>query len=585
MKLHWKKPTPDRVAATICGPLLALLGGGLMVLGKVFAWRLFWLWGLIGLLPGVIQTALLLPLAQLGEAPEGKGEKFLYRLKGFYCRSRRALLVLAAVAAAVGTLLLWRLPFGGEAKLGYYIPVIAAVVFVICVAVEKWCQHLASDTAAGAQLRGIASGFFMLRMASLSVIVASVLQLTGFFNADAIVSVLLALVAVYEALILGFSFTVRLLRKELETKPEVLCRLTGMGKDKNILSYLEENTGITMRSLWSLQLIKKLLPGAILGIVLLLWLSTCFVQIGPNQEAALFRLGKMRSDTLQPGLHMTLPWPIDRVEVYDTKTLGRVTIGYVSEGDQDNIWTEDHGGEEYLLLLGDGNEMVAINLEVQYRIDDLVSYIRSGAQPEAILQAQAYEIITARTIGTDLDTLLSTDREVFSESFREELIQRLKPYGTGLAVVDVVLESIHPPVNVADIYQELISAEIDAEYMLLNAQNTSYQHLKTAEKEKTQTISNALVEKYEKIAQAEAAVTEFMAAAGADAAYRSEYRFFKYLNALTQSYTGTKLVIVGEGVDSSRLVIGAMPAPIPEKEPEYYEEEEFEYEEEVGEVG
>jgi hypothetical protein len=76
-----------------------------------------------------------------------------------------------------------------------------------------------------------------------------------------------------------------------------------------------------------------------------------------------------------------------------------------------------------------------------------------------------------------------------------------------------------------------------------------------------------------------------MAAAGADAAYRSEYRFFKYLNALTQSYTGTKLVIVGEGVDSSRLVIGAMPAPIPEKEPEYYEEEEFEYEEEVGEVG
>lgn len=585
MNKKWKKPSADRLAALICAPLLALLGGGMMILGKIFAWRILWIWGLTGLLPGVIQTALLLPLAQLGEVPEGKWKKFLYRLRKAYCRSRRVLLVLAAVAAGIGIMLLWRLPFGGEAKLGYHIPVIAAVAFVICVAVEKWCQHLASDTAAGAQLRGIASGFFMLRMASLSVIVASVLQLTGFFNADAIVSVLLALVAVYEALILGFSFTVRLLRKELETKPEVLCRLTGMGKDKNILSYLEENTGITMRSLWSLQLIKKLLPGAILGIVLLLWLATCFVQIGPNQEGALFRLGKMQEATLKPGLHMTLPWPVDRVEVYDTKTLGRLTIGYVSEGDQDNIWTEDHGGEEYLLLLGDGNEMVAINLEIQYHIDDLISYIRSGSQPEAILQAQAYEIITARTIGTDLDALLSTDREVFSETFREELTQRLKPYGTGLAVVDVVLESIHPPVNVADIYQELISAEIDAEYMLLNAQNTSHQHIKAAEKEKTQTISNALVEKYERIAQAEAAVTEFMAAAGADAAYRSEYRFFKYLNALTQSYTGTKLVIVGEGVDSSRLVIGAMPAPIPEKEPEYYEEEEFEYEEEVGEVG
>ena len=582
MKLQWKKPAAEAVAGWVCAPLLVLLSGGLLLLGRLFAWRILWIWGLTGLLPGLIQTALLLPLLRTGEAPEtGKWKKFVYGLRSFYNRSRLWILLAVAFTAGIGTLLLWRLAPAGEAVLGYYIPVIAAVVFVICVAVEKWCEHVAGETADGARLRGIASGFFMVRITSLSVIVASVLRLTGFFDADAIVSVVLALVICYEALILGFSLTVRLLRKELDTKPEVLCRLTGMGKDKNILTYLEENTGITMRSLWSLQLIKKLLPGALLGTVLLLWLASCFVQIGPNQEGALFRLGKMRDTTLQPGLHMTLPWPFDRVDLYDTRCLGRVTIGYMSQGDQDNIWTKDHGGEEYLLLLGDGNEMVAINLEIQYRIDDLISYIRSGAQPEAILQAQAYEIVTARTIGTDLDTLLGTDREVFSQTFRQELTQRLAPYGTGLTVVDVVLESIHPPVNVADVYQELISAEIDAEYTLINAQNTSYQHLVSAMTEKTVTISDALVEKAEKIAQAQAAVTEFMAAAEADKAYRSEYRFFKYLNALTESYSGTKLIIVGEGVDSSKLVIGAMPAPTPEPEPEpEYEEEE--YEEETG---
>lgn len=583
MKQKMKKPSAEQVALWVCAPLLALLGGGLLLLGKVFAWRILWIWGLIGLLPGVIQMLLVvLPVLQKSEAPEtGKWKRFLWTVRDRYIRVRPIVLVSLSAVAAVGTLLLWRTPFGGEAKLGYYIPVIAAVVFVVCVAAEKWCQHMESDSAIGVQLQGIASGFFMLRMASLSVIATAVLRLTGLFNADAIVAVVLALVAVYETLILGFSLAVRLLRKELDTKPEVLCRLTGMGKDKNILSYLEENTGITMRSLWSLQLIKKLLPGALLGTVLLVWLASCFVQIGPNQEGALFRLGKMKEKTLQPGIHVTLPWPIDRVDVYDTRSLGKVTIGYVSQGDQDNIWTKDHGGEEYLLLLGDGNEMVAINLEVQYRINDLISYIRSGAEPEAILQAQAYEIVTERTIGTDLDTLLSTDREVFSETFREELTQRLESYNTGLAVVDVVLESIHPPVNVADVYQDLISAEIDAEYTLINAQNTAYQHLVSAQKEKTEVISNALVEKYEKVAQAQAAVTEFMAAAEADRNYRSEYRFFKYIKALTESYNGTKLIIVGEGVDSSKLVIGAMPAPTPEPEPEYYEEEE-EFEEETG---
>ena len=68
--LQWKKPSADQLAALICAPLLALLGGGLMVLGKVFAWRLFWLWGLIGLLPGVIQTVFLLPVLQAAQPPE-----------------------------------------------------------------------------------------------------------------------------------------------------------------------------------------------------------------------------------------------------------------------------------------------------------------------------------------------------------------------------------------------------------------------------------------------------------------------------------------------------------------------------------
>ena len=225
MKLQWKKPTSDRLAAWICAPLLALLGGGIMIFGKVFAWRIFWLWGLIGLLPGVIQTVFLLPVLQAAQPPEtGKLKKLLYKLRCGYIRARPVVLVLGALAAAVGTLLLWRLPFSGESKLGYYVPVIAAVVFVICIAAEKWCQHVAADTAAGAQLRGIASGFFMLRMASFSVIAASVLRLTGFFNADAIVAVVLALVAAYEALILGFSFTIRFLRRSRRKNRSVMKR-------------------------------------------------------------------------------------------------------------------------------------------------------------------------------------------------------------------------------------------------------------------------------------------------------------------------------------------------------------------------
>ena len=574
MQLSKKPVERSTLARFLCPVVLTAIGTALLVLGQLWFWRGLWLLGLIGLLPGVLQLVLLLPVLAPGEAPEtGKLQQFLHRLRLRYIKARSGIIALCAAATGIGCLLLWRVQPAGTPQLGYHIPIVGAVVFVLCAAVEKWCEHLSGDTAAGAQLKGLSTSFFMLRMACIGVIVAALLKLIGLFDADSVLSIVLTLVLCYEGLALAFSLCIRLLHKDLDSKPELLCRLSGMGKDKNILSYLEENTGITMRSLWSLQLIKTLLPGAALAIVLLLWLATCFVQVGPNQEGALFRLGKIQDKALQPGMHMTLPWPFDQVDIYDTRSLNRLTIGYISQGDQDNIWTEDHGGEEYLLLLGNGNEMVAINLEIQYRIDDLLSYIRAGTQPETILQAQAYEIVTARTIGTDLDTLLSTDREVFSQTFRQELSQRLAPYNTGLTVVDVVLESIHPPVRVADVYQNLISAEINAEFTLINAKNTAYQHIASAERERTQTVGNAMAAKEQAIANAQASVTEFVAAADADSAYRNEYRFYKYIRALTESYQGTRLIIVGEGVDSSKLVIGALPAPQPEIEEIYPEEE------------
>ena len=572
----------DELAGFLCPVIQVALSVALLVMGRLWSWQGLWLLGLVGLLPGILQLLLLLPALSHRDPPEeGKVKLFFYRLRLWYQKARTPLIALLALAAGFGCLLLWRQPFTGAPQLGYQIPVITAAVFVLCAAMEKWCEYWSSDTATGTRLIGIASGFFMLRMACIGVIVASLLKLIGLFDADPVLRVVLTLVLCYEALSLAFSLAIRLLHKDLDSKPELLCRLSGMGKDKNILSYLEENTGITMRSLWSLQLIKNLLPGAALAVVLLLWLTTCFVQIGSYQEGALFRLGKIQESTLQPGLHMTLPWPFDQVDIYNTRSLNKFSIGYVSQGDQDNIWTGDHGGEEYLLLLGDGNEMVAINLEIQYKIDDLLSYIRSSTQPEAILQAQAYEIVTSRTIGTDLDTMLSTDREAFSHTFRQELIDRLAPYSTGLTVVDVVLESIHPPVDVADVYQDLISAEIDAEFTLINAQNTSYRQVSAAEKERTQTVGAAKAAQHEAIANAKAAVTEFMAAANADSAHRDAYRFYKYITALTESYQGTRLIIVGSDVDSSKLVIGALPAPQPEVE-ETYPEEEMEFEEEVG---
>lgn len=311
-----------------------------------------------------------------------------------------------------------------------------------------------------------------------------------------------------------------------------------------------------MRSLWSLKLIKKLIPYTVLLAVILFWCCTGIVQIESNQEGAVYRFGKLQGYTLEPGIHMLLPYPFDRVEIYDTGTVNRMTVGYISSEDSDNIWTAGHGSSEYKLLLGGGNELVSINLRIEYKITDLYEYLRSSSSPESILRALAYESVTARTINTDLDSLLSVDRSAFSQSFAQSLSEDLFEYHIGLSVVNVVLESIHPPVEIASVYQEIVSAGILAEQYMLDAEAKAAVTKAEAEKSRDTAINSAKAAQSKAVAAARAEVSGFLASVSADTAYPDAYRYNKYLTAVGKAYGGSKLVIVGDGIDSSKIYFG-----------------------------
>ena len=51
-------------------------------------------------------------------------------------------------------------------------------------------------------------------------------------------------------------------------------------------------------------------------------------------------------------------------------------------------------------------------------------------------------------------------------------------------------------------------------------------------------------------------MAEFVAAVKTSETYADEYAYYKYLDALSSAYQGSKLVIVGSGVDRSRLYFG-----------------------------
>ena len=443
----------------------------------------------------------------------------------------------------------------------YAYAVLLIALFLVYIVLDKWMLHNETDDEYATALTfNIRSTIAVARFALILIVPAVFIKLIGLYELQKFVVIAMAIIFYWSSLFILLSYLARAVRHELGTAPDIRIPAPfsgGSGSDIGIISYLEDNTGITMRGLWSVKLIKKLIVPSLVSVFLLFWLSTGLVEIGSGQHGALYNFGRLSDTPLEPGLHLTLPWPFGKTVIYNTDSVSSLTIGYRSETSSDNVWTQSHGSEEYELLLGGGEELVSINLCIEYRISDLHAYLKNCANPVAILEASAYELVADKTIVTDLDTLLSIDREQFASDFKTDLTEKIRIRQTGLEVVSVVLESIHPPLGIADIYQRLVSAEIEASTRIMNAEAAATVRVLEAETQNNSMISYATAEKLAKIAEAEAEVAEFMASVAADKDNSNAYRYYKYLDAVGNAYGNANIILVGSDVDQSRIYFGS----------------------------
>ncbi len=583
-KTSKRKKSIESYGVLILAVSLVLVASALAVMYFLTKYIPFLLVSLMLYMPALVNLALIIPLKKYEvsaffireKTGEGK-PRFWKRLKIFFvntglffqrmwrniCNKGEYIIIgFCAVVAIVTNYIFWKkfLDFGAH-KLGYIMLCAIAVLFVVLIVLDKLAKHMLNnidDSKIKAIVGNIRSSAVWGEIILVLLFAVMAFCIVGFFDIQKYLVFALSLIFAYQTLFTVMAFAIRAIKHELFTEPDITVPIGKRNSSLGLIAYLEENTGITMRSLWSIRIIKRSLPVAVVSVVAILWLSTAIVQIEPYQKGAVYRFGILKKDALESGVHLTLPWPIDKVKVYDTDSVKELTIGYLSADATDNLWTEAHGNNEYKLLLGGGNELVSINLRVEYKIQNLKDYLSCSRTPELLLESAAYQAVTNRTVNTDLNTILATDRAEFSKSFKAELIERISKYQTGLEVVDVIIESIHPPVEVAEIYQKLISSEIEAQQLLIEAQASAGVTISQAQKEYDSTVYHATSQSHEKIADATASVSEFMASVEADKTYGDTYRYQKYIDALKEAYSGANIIIVGDGVDSSSIYLGSL---------------------------
>ena len=398
----------------------------------------------------------------------------------------------------------------------------------------------------------------VLRFNLLILTVGTVVNVTGLLDASTVMLVFEYVVAAYCAIFLLLSLINGFLRGQCAegltiTIPRPFSKQEQ--EEEDLITYLERSTGITLRSLFGIKAAKKILPLVLLGVVFCFWLTTGITQIEPYERGALYRFGKCEK-ILEPGIHLALPYPFDKVEVYQTEKVQEMVVGYESADKTNLLWTESHGGTEYKLLLGDGNELVSVNLRVKYKIDDLREYVTCSAEPAQILNAKAYAVVTDLTVKTKLDDILEEDRAALSQTIEERLAAYLDTAACGLEVCDVIIESIHPPVEVSQVYQQVVSATLAAQAQIDNAEGIAASKISFAQLQKNATVQKAQINQNEQIAAAEASVAEFMAMVEAYNSYPDTFCYYKYLNTLAEVYQNQRLYIIGDGIDEGYLYFG-----------------------------
>jgi regulator of protease activity HflC (stomatin/prohibitin superfamily) len=316
---------------------------------------------------------------------------------------------------------------------------------------------------------------------------------------------------------------------------------------------------ISLKSLYTIRYTLKIFPGLALALIFVLFLSTSMFVVQPHQQAAVYHFGKLnRSSIKNAGLHFKFPWPVDKAEIYDVHRAASMQIGYESSGTTNFLWTQKHDIGEYMLLLGNGNEMAAINLKIMYVISDLYSYIKTCTNAEAVLSAAAYNALMTRTINTTLDSFLSVDRNSLSTSLLNELSAFCKAEGLGFSVVQVIIESIHPPVDIADVYQNVVSASVDKTTAITRAHTYAETKLIGAVKQSKTAVDQARATQYSRTSDAQKEAAVFYAATEAHGISPGSYELTRNLDVYEKIISGHKVYVFSRGAENSmaKFIIG-----------------------------
>lgn len=248
----------------------------------------------------------------------------------------------------------------------------------------------------------------------------------------------------------------------------------------------------------------------LIGILILLWLGSGLYMVGPGEVGVILQFGRHVAIS-QPGLNYRLPRPIQNHYIVDVRAVRSAEIGYrTSAAQASRSGSVRRVPEEALMLTGDEN-IVEVQLFVQYIVQDPVKFLFRARDPEETLAATA-EVALRSVVGRNtIDHTMTEGRVEVQAQVHEMLQELLDGYETGLLATEVRLLAVDAPDQVRDAFHDVVRAWEDRERMTQEAEGYREDVIPRARGEAVELIRAAEAYRERRIRTAQGEADRFLA--------------------------------------------------------------------------
>lgn len=294
-------------------------------------------------------------------------------------------------------------------------------------------------------------------------------------------------------------------------------------------------------------IIRIIAGAAALLLLAIIGFSSVFT-VGESEQAVITTFGKY-TKTVDAGLNVKLPWPIQNVRILPVNLTQKIELGYREQGERQYVTVP----EESNMITGDMN-IVNIDFFVEWKISDPFKYLFVTENPNAILRNMIQSSVRSVVGVRKIDDVLTTGKIQIQADVKEMLTENLMDNDIGVMVLDVKINDSEPPTEeVAKAFRDVETAKQKKETALNQALQYRNSNLPAANAEADKIVKEAEAAKESKINEAIGERDRFLSMYNEYANFPEITRQRMYLEALEKVLPGVELYI-DDGTGTSKLL-------------------------------